>query len=284
MNQLDIITDIQETLLTQSEQLMSARLHKNEPAIFHLASGGGRTRAKLCIASGTFLDLNRQDIVALASCIELLHNASLVHDDLQDNDDTRRGSKAAWKVFGKNAAICAGDLMINEAYHCLTQMRSQNRLGSILQYVTKAVADTIHGQTNDLSASDDLNANGYEAIAAGKSGPLFVLSLLLPLVLANHGSYVSKAERALNRFAIAYQILDDIDDWELDKTNNQLNVVNLLAKQASIRDALITATLRAEYLLRQCISELEELPNQCATPHKRIALKLLSKAKAKEHE
>ncbi len=283
MNQLDICIDLQESLLTHCEQLMSSRLQNNEPASFHLASGGGRTRAKLCIASGIILDLNKQDIVAIASCIELLHNASLIHDDLQDNDETRRGSKAAWKVYGKSAAICAGDLMINEAFNCLTKLESQTKLGVVLQQVTKAVSDTIHGQTKDLSASQSLDAKEYEAIASGKSGPLFVLSLTLPLLLANQTSHVTFAERALSRFAVAYQILDDIDDWELDRISGQLNIVNLIKNKASTTEALLTATFRAEYLLRKCINELEELPKQCAMPHKQIALKLLSKAKAEEH-
>lgn len=279
MNQLDISSNHQNEIHNQCEQLMVRRLQDNQPALFHLASGGGRTRLKLCIASGVLLDLHTQDITAVASCIELLHNASLIHDDLQDNDEMRRGAKAAWKVFGKNAAICAGDLMINEAYHCLSTAKSQHSLGQLIQLTAHAISQTIHGQTKDLEASITIDAKEYENIAVSKSGPLFVLSLVLPLVLSNNNTYIKQAEQALYRFAVAYQIIDDIDDWELDKTNGQLNIVNILALRTNIDVALYTAVSRAEYLLHKCINELDELPNQCAAPHKQMAMKLLNAVK-----
>ena len=84
-------------LLQQCEEGMLFRIKDNEPSCFHLASGGSRTRAKLCIDAGLALHLSSKTIVALASTIELLHNASLVHDDLQDADISRRGRESVWK-------------------------------------------------------------------------------------------------------------------------------------------------------------------------------------------
>ena len=127
-------------LLQQCEELMLFRLKDNEPSCFHLASGGSRTRAKLCIEAGLALQLHAKTIIALASSIELLHNASLIHDDLQDADATRRGRQSVWKKYGKSHAVCAGDVMIAAAFGSLANVETFSSLPAILMQTQEAVS------------------------------------------------------------------------------------------------------------------------------------------------
>ena len=83
-------------LLSQNDGAMTTA------ALYHLRSGGGRVRAELALISARALRLPRHITIAISAACELLHNASLVHDDLQDGDASRRGKIAVWKRFGPN--------------------------------------------------------------------------------------------------------------------------------------------------------------------------------------
>ncbi len=284
MNQIKSTQENSQTLLDQCNLTMLDAIGENDAARFHLLSGGGRTRAKLCISCCTQLGILDEDAVRVAACIELLHNASLVHDDLQDNDTHRRDTEATWLKFGKGAAICAGDLMVSEAYKQLSYINQVPLIPELLRLATDAVAETISGQTKDIASNNDITADSYEDIAAGKSAPLFQLSILMPLVLAGLQEYSPSASMGLKRFAVAYQIIDDLGDWESDAHKQQLNIVNLHASKMDRADAIFSATTRAEYLLNKCIVELKSSPNNCALAHYDAACALLTVLKRMKNE
>lgn len=263
--------------LEQCEMHMLSLIKDNEPSCFHLASGGSRTRAKLCIDAGIALELPAPSIIALAGAVELLHNASLVHDDLQDQEMTRRGRDAIWKKYGKSHAICAGDAMISAAFASLAHAGSVPSLPGLLIHMHQAVAMTVRGQSRDVDAHNNLTEQEYEDIAAMKSGPLIRLTLELPLLMAGCEQYIPNAKFALSRFSIAYQILDDLDDWQQDAKRNQLNLVNLIASKSSITEAIKISQNRAKYLLKQCEKELTLLPANCASSFISASKSLLAK-------
>ncbi|WP_032096668.1 MULTISPECIES: polyprenyl synthetase family protein [unclassified Alteromonas] len=244
------------------EKELFSSVSENSAACYHLQSGGSRTRAKLCLQACEALSLNEQTALTLASCVELLHNASLVHDDLQDNDAQRRGRASVWSRFGKDIALCAGDLMLSKAYGALSDIEDVAKLPALIRCVSNNVSKTIEGQCKDIHQQVKSLAD-FEIIAAEKSGPLLQLSLALPLVAANYESAVDKASEAIRQFAIAYQIADDMDDWQADLANGQLNVVNLLARESDHDQAIELARTRAQYLLKRCELELKELPANC---------------------
>ena len=90
-----------------------------DAARYHFSAGGSRIRAQLGLAAAAALNLSPQASLACALAPELLHNASLVHDDLQDEDTMRRTRPAVWSRFGKDIAISTGDLLISAAYVAL---------------------------------------------------------------------------------------------------------------------------------------------------------------------
>jgi geranylgeranyl diphosphate synthase type II len=285
MIQTDVYKKPQSSLLLQQcEDEMLCKIEENEPSRFHLESGGNRTRAKLTIDAGLALQIPSKSVISLACCVELLHNASLVHDDLQDADDTRRGRESVWNKFGKAQAICAGDLMLSAAYGALADIGFHNTLPSLLTNTQQAVARTIQGQSLDLNAQANMTLQEYENIAAMKSGPLIQLSLTLPLIRAGHLKYVSSVNSALSKFAIVYQIVDDLEDWKQDLKTKQLNIVNLLAAKCPTSEAVSIAQNRAQHLLLQTKNELSVLPANCGLSFVEAANNLLLKAKSGLHE
>jgi geranylgeranyl diphosphate synthase type I len=271
-------------ILAQCEQDMLFRLQHSQPSLFHLQSGGNRSRAKLCIEAGTALNLPSNEIIALACTIELLHNASLVHDDLQDSENTRRGRQSVWSKYGKSLAICAGDVMISAAYGTLADVGTHPALSALLSTTHKAVSVTIQGQAKDIDATNYISEQEYEEIAAMKSGPLIQLTLSLPLLIAGYEQHVNNANQALHKFAIAYQIVDDLNDWQQDLVHGQLNLINLLAAKFGVKEAIEFAKNRAQYLLKQCEKELSLLPENCATSVINASHKLARTASEGEYE
>lgn len=271
-------------ILKQCEEDMHFRIKDSQPGLFHLNSGGNRARARFCIEAGIALRLPEKSIIAMACTIELLHNASLVHDDLQDSETIRRGRQSVWTKYGKSHAICAGDVMISAAYGALADIGAHHSLATLLSYTHRAVSTTIHGQSQDIDATPDISVKQYEKIAAMKSGPLIQLTLSLPLLMADMDKHIQTAHQALNNFAIAYQIVDDLDDWQQDLQRGQLNLINLLASRSSIEDATYIARNRALYLLKQCDKELGLLPANCAGSVIKASQNLRIKTKAITHE
>lgn len=271
-------------ILKQCEDDMLFQLQHNPPALFHLNSGGNRSRAILSINASIALGLSNHATVALACCVELLHNASLVHDDLQDAEKTRRGRPSVWKKYGKSHAICSGDIMISTAYAALAGIGAHPCLASLLVHTNKAVCVTIQGQSKDLDADLNISEQEYEDIAAMKSGPLIQLTLGLPLIMSGNEEYLQIANQALHKFSIAYQIIDDLCDWQQDLQYGQLNLINLLAVKCSTGEAICFAQSRAQYLLKQCEKELKLLPANCAYSVISASQKLLIKTNEGSYE
>ncbi|MFT5588239.1 MAG: geranylgeranyl pyrophosphate synthase [Bradyrhizobium sp.] len=182
----------------------------------HLDSGGQRVRARLALHAGRALNLSDDDAVTIAVTVELLHNASLIHDDLQDRDLQRRGCATLWAGFGENVAICAGDLLLSAAYGNLCRFSDSARLPQLLAQVHAATACAVQGQCADLSGQA-CDIALYEKIAAAKSGALLGLPLALVLIATGRENYLATAHQAADAFAVGYQIVDDIDDIDKDR-------------------------------------------------------------------
>lgn len=277
LNHLDRLTTIAE-----DEILRSVGSH--QPALYHFRAGGHRMRLTTCLDACLALSLEDQDSIALACCIELLHNASLIHDDLQDNDEIRRGHPTVWAKYGKNIAICSGDLLLTKAFGVLSTITNTAPLAVILSEVQDSVSETIQGQCEDLSLTHSTSAIEYENIAARKSGPFIAMPLTLPLIAGGYTQSVIPAKQAVRCFAIAYQIADDIGDWQADAEHGHLNLVNIYRSKNNLNLSISMARQRALYLLRRCQKELQALPENCAIGIINAAKSIQSKLERIEHE
>lgn len=229
---------------------------------YHINNSGGQTRAKISLAASQSLELDPSDALCAASAVELLHNASLVHDDIQDKAEYRRGKESLWKKFGTNSAICAGDLMISASFNAVIPLENKDALGSVIETMHRRIRETITGQFSDLSfnVNDDITVDQYESVAAGKSSPLIGLAIELPLIIAGHKNLSGTVDRAVVPFAIAYQMLDDLADIEQDEHSESLNIVNLHRRNLSYENSIKQSSQRIEELINDCEKNAMALP------------------------
>ena len=204
----------------------------------HLNSGGARVRARLALSAAMRMQLPSDTALALAACCELIHNASLLHDDIQDGDSERRHTTAAWKQFTPELAMCGGVLMLSAAYQALTPLSALT--ASLVTHVHQRTVDLIQGQALDLDRGPAaLSVSSYSSMAAGKSGSLLALPLELVMLAANQPASVAKARAAGEAFAIAYQIADDFTDFRADQTQDAMNIVRVLIRNGHSEAAAV---------------------------------------------
>ena len=254
----------------------------NQPAHYHLMTGGSRIRMRVCLDMSLCLGLNDEDAMRLASAVELLHNASLIHDDIQDGDSLRRGQSAVWVKFGTNVAICTGDYLIARAFGILANISSPNVLPQLLEATQNAVSVTVEGQNADLTAKEHISPQNYESVAEKKAGPLLALSLELPLISSGRLNEIPTARHAASSLAIAYQILDDIKDSVEDATRGRPNLLNLNLLDRKPEDAIKLTQARAVYLIKSCERDLLLMPTVHSESLQGVIRKLLFLAQGKQ--
>ena len=203
-------------------------------AAHHLAAGGSRVRARLALHAGRALGRPEAETIAIAAACELLHNASLVHDDLQDRDEQRRGDVAVWRRYGDAVAICVGDLLLSAAYGALGAVGAS--AGQLAVRMHRRIGEVIRGQCADLALKGGVETtmDNYERVASAKSAPLLVLPLEMALTLAGREDAVASAAAAGSLFAIGYQIADDLEDASQDVLHQELNLVSVLAASGDV--------------------------------------------------
>lgn len=202
---------------------------QEEPKDLHAAmryavlSGGKRLRPILFFAAYEMLN-NRKNInrlarlLPVACALELIHTASLVHDDLPsiDNSSERRGKASCHIKFGVPTAILAGDALITKAFEVLTDLKSRDLALKSIAILTRAVSTRgmIGGQAVDiLSVKKKININTLRYIHLKKTGALLQAAMELACAAfeAEENVTITLGNFALN-IGLAYQIVDDILD------------------------------------------------------------------------
>jgi len=179
-----------------------------------------------------------------------------------------------WSKYGKNFAICCGDLLLSASYGVLCQLTRTEKLPAVLDMVHQRTSRAIAGQCADLSALDSHTdfVDQYIAIAKAKSGALLGLPLELGLLVAGYPESTSVAKSAADHFAVGYQIIDDLQDHAADskRASHQqqqvpppaLNIVLLLEQQSGHDDPFAQASALAIDHLKQCEDYALQLPHQ----------------------
>lgn len=228
----------------------------------HFESFGGQKRAWLTLSAGRRLGIADADAVALAASVELLHNASLVQDDMQDQSLTRRGRTAVWGRYGEPSAIGLTNLLLASAFAAVARIRHPDVLPTLIEKLYAAVAETAEGQVADLARPSDLAA--VVASARRKSGPFFALALELPLVTAGYLDDVALAHGAACDFGLGYQIFDDLADVETDRAaETGSSLVLAFEREFSPTEARSRVVALAWEALGSAIERARRLPRDC---------------------
>lgn len=231
---------------------------------YHVQTGGNKTRALMSLYASDALHLRQSDAIVAATIVETLHNASLIHDDIQDDEIERRGQPTLWQKYDVGTAICTGDFLIAKAYAECAKISDVKLIPELIELVHEAVQETIAGQTVDINCTTvTTSVKHYEMTAIAKSGPLLGLSLAIPLLLFGYkkAEIHSLLRPCIEPFSLSYQIIDDLHDVVTDAEHDCLNLVNVLAQEMSLKEAKAYAYSRTELLLGAAKRQLSLIPN-----------------------
>ncbi len=189
------------------------------PARYVLAAGGKRIRPMLVLLSCAAVRGRAQDALHAAAAVEILHNFTLVHDDIMDNADTRRGKPTVHRKWDTNVAILVGDAMLGFAYRALLRSPNGNAL-RVASLLTKAYIDVCIGQALDKEFETRVivSTDEYLEMIALKTGRLISAAMEIGATIGG----ATRAEfRALqsfgNHLGRAFQIQDDLLDVVADE-------------------------------------------------------------------
>lgn len=182
----------------------------------HLGTGGQRMRARLALAAVEALGGERIRAAPWAAACELLHNATLAHDDLQDGDTVRRGHPALWAKHGMAQAINVGDLLLMLPIAAVERLRVDDGVRwRLARAIAERAEETVRGQARELeqAAAQRLDRHEWTVAASGKSGALLALPVQGAAILG--GLSVCTARSLSQPFAtlgVLYQAWDDTAD------------------------------------------------------------------------
>jgi geranylgeranyl diphosphate synthase, type I len=182
------------------------------PVRHHLAGGGKRVRAGLVLVSAVAGGGSEHDGIPGAVAIELVHNFSLLHDDIVDEDRERRHRPTVWAEFGVGRAIIAGDALAALATQVLLDRPTPERVRATAA-LAAATQEMIAGQADDMAFESRQSVSVEEclAMAAGKTGALLGCASGLGATLAGAPEHTVDALCAFGRhLGIAFQAIDDV--------------------------------------------------------------------------
>jgi len=190
--------------------------HDLYSAASHLiVSGGKRLRPYMVMKSCEMLGGKTKNAINAASAIEMVHNFTLVHDDIMDNDEMRHGVTTVHKKFGMPIAILAGDVLFSKAYQVVSSTNlPSNSVIELVSRLAKSCVDVCEGQLLDISMANSEkipSQSQYIKMIEKKTAALFEVSCAMGAICANaKRKDVSNLSSFGKNLGIAFQITDDL--------------------------------------------------------------------------
>jgi octaprenyl-diphosphate synthase len=219
---LSKLTNLLERDLAATNQTIVARMDSPVALIPQLAahlvaSGGKRLRPLLTLASAKLCGYEGERHIKLAACVEFIHTATLLHDDVVDESALRRGLASANAVFGNQASVLVGDFLFARAFQIMVADGSLR----VLAILSEAAATIAEGEVLQLATQNDLATpeTRYLEVIRGKTAALFAAACQVGAVLA---ARPEAEERALAEYGrnlgMAFQLADDALDYSADQS------------------------------------------------------------------
>jgi len=211
------IQQLMASAMTSVDQEILQQLNSDVVLInqigFHIVnSGGKRLRPMLVALSASALGYKEAQHTTLAAVIEFIHTATLLHDDVVDESDMRRGDDTANAIWGNAASVLVGDFLYSRAFEMMVGVNNM-RVMDILSHTTNAIAEGEVLQLLNINNPDTSEAQYLEVIRR-KTAKLFEAATQLGAILANENK---KTEDALATYGLhlgnAFQIMDDMLDY-----------------------------------------------------------------------
>ena len=180
-----------------------------------IVNGGKRLRPYMVITSCQILGGKSSTAMIAASAVEMVHNFTLVHDDIMDNDEMRHGVPTVHKKFGMPIAILAGDVLFSKAFQIISESKlSPNANTHLISRLAKACVDVCEGQLLDIKMADEKRIPTeaeYITMIGKKTAALFDVSCAMGAICAtNKPKDISNLSTFGRNLGIAFQITDDL--------------------------------------------------------------------------
>ena len=178
--------------------------------------GGKRLRPYLVLKSCQMLGGKQSDAISAASAVEMIHNFTLVHDDIMDNDEMRHGVTTTHKKFDIPLAILAGDVLYSKAYNTISSKSklSSNYTTQLVSKLSKTCIEICEGQVDDIKFAENKRIpteKEYIKMIEKKTAVLFEVSCAMGAICAKRKQKDVKNLSAFGRnLGIAFQITDDL--------------------------------------------------------------------------
>jgi octaprenyl-diphosphate synthase len=201
----------------------------NQLGHYIINSGGKRLRPALAILCARACGYQGQHHINLATIIEFIHTATLLHDDVVDNSDMRRGRETANSIWGNEASVLVGDFLYTRSFEMMVEMESM-RLMKVLSHTTNVIAE---GEVLQLLNCNDASTTEerYLEVIHHKTAKLFEAAGLLGAVITESSAEV---EQAMASYAMhlgsAFQLVDDLLDYSESSETIGKNIGDDLAE------------------------------------------------------
>ena len=177
-----------------------------------ISSGGKRLRPILTLATAALSGYAGDGHIKLAAAVEFMHTATLLHDDVVDESDMRRGKPAARMLWGNEASVLVGDFLLGQAFKMMVEVGSL----ACLDVLSTAAAVIAEGEVMQLSAAKDTETteDAYLAVIRAKTAALFAAACEVGPILAKGSKAQIEACRGYGmNLGIAFQLIDDALDY-----------------------------------------------------------------------
>lgn len=219
----DAFADIQSALSAEMQavdRLIARRLTSDVALINQIAgyivhAGGKRMRPKLLLMFANALGDPREQRHELAAVVEFIHTATLLHDDVVDGSDLRRGRRTANIIWGNPASVLVGDFLFSRSFELMVEDGSLK----VLKILSNASAVIAEGEVNQLTAQRQVNTgeDKYLDIIGAKTAALFAAACRISAVVAERDETTEEALDSYGRnLGIAFQLVDDAIDYASD--------------------------------------------------------------------
>ncbi len=220
-NPLQKLSDLLDADMREVDALIIKNMQSDVPLIPKLAeylisAGGKRIRPLLTLASTAMFDGNMKQSYLLAAAVEFIHTATLLHDDVVDESNERRGKKAANLIYGNQASVLVGDFLFSKAFQMMVESESLK----ILSILSGASAIIAQGEVLQLSTTNDIQTDlpAYLEVIESKTAALFEASCEVGAVISNQNQTTIDAMRDYGmKLGTAFQIIDDALDYAADQ-------------------------------------------------------------------
>ena len=232
--QISDILSVVQSEFQAVDRLIHQQLSSRVPLVEKIAdyivsSGGKRIRPLLVLLTSQALQQQNDKAVTLATVIEFLHTATLLHDDVVDTSDMRRGNPTANAKWGNAPSVLVGDFLYSRAFQMMVELGSLPVM-NILSNATCVIAEGEVLQLTNVK-NPDLTESQYRDVIHGKTAMLFEASTHAAAVLHQAPENVAIAlQRYGTELGMAFQLIDDVLDYSGDASELGKNVGDDLAE------------------------------------------------------